>query len=67
VNGQLEFEFGAELTDAEHDALVADSVAQYSNVATEARLARPCVCEHPLVFVAELGEGRCGLCGREPR
>jgi hypothetical protein len=59
----------SEIADAERDAIAADFVAQYADVATATGALRPkpCVCEQPLVFAAELGEGRCGLCGREPR
>jgi hypothetical protein len=58
----------SEISDAERDAVAADFLAQHTDVAaaTGARLPKPCVCEHPLLFAAELGEGRCGLCGREP-
>jgi hypothetical protein len=59
----------SEISDAESAAIVADLLAQYTDVATTTGALRPepCVCERPLVFAAELGEGRCGLCGREPR
>jgi hypothetical protein len=57
----------AAMTDAERDALLTDFQAQHSDATSEALQAQPCVCEHPLVFAAELGEGRCSLCGREPR
>jgi hypothetical protein len=40
--------------------------SETSDATTGALRPRPCVCEHPLLFAAELGEGRCGLCGREP-
>ena len=58
-----------EMTDAEGDAVVADFLARHADVTTTAGALRPkpCVCEHPLLFAAEMGEGRCGLCGREPR
>lgn len=61
--------FDAEMTDAERDAIVAAFLARQAVVVMtdEAPRARPCVCEHPIVFAGELGDGRCGLCGREPR
>jgi hypothetical protein len=61
--------FDAEMTDAERDAIVADFLARQADVVVTdgAPRAHPCVCEHPLLFAGELGEGRCSLCGREPR
>lgn len=58
-----------EMTDAERDAIMVDFLAQHSDAATttEALRRKPCICRNPLLFAAELGEGRCGLCGREPR
>jgi hypothetical protein len=59
----------AAMTDAEPAAILIDVLAKHSDAAagTGPLQAQPCVCEQPLVFAAELGEGRCGLCGREPR
>jgi hypothetical protein len=59
----------SEISDAEGDAVLADFLAQHPHVpvTTEASRAKPCVCEHPLVFAGALGGGRCGLCGRERR
>jgi hypothetical protein len=62
-------EVDAGTTDAERDAIVADFMSTRTDIeiAPDALRARPCICEHPLVFASELGEGHCGLCGREPR
>jgi hypothetical protein len=59
----------AEMTAAERDAIVADFLARQSEVVMtdEAPRAQPCVCENPILFAGALGEGRCGVCGREPQ
>ena len=61
--------FEEDMTDLESEAVAADFVAQYADVAVapDALQRKPCICQRPMLFVAELGEGRCGLCGREPR
>jgi hypothetical protein len=64
VTDQLHL-FEEDLSDAERDAVAADFLARYSDAPT--RLARPCVCANPILFAGLLGEGRCSLCGREPR
>jgi hypothetical protein len=61
--------FEEDMTDLEREAIVAAFLAQQADVevAPDALRPKPCICANPLLFVAELGEGRCGLCGREPR
>lgn len=61
-----------EMSGSERDAIVADFLARHTTTEGPAKKAavhrpRPCICQHPLVFAYELGEGRCELCGREPR
>ena len=69
---QLTFDLDAlgdaleDLPTAERAAIVADFRGRYSTP-PDATKPRRCICDHPLVFAAELGEGTCGLCGREPR
>jgi hypothetical protein len=68
IDGQLSFDLSSidVVPQAEAAAIVADFRARYSTP-PDATKPRPCICDHPLVFAAELGEGTCGLCGREPR
>lgn len=70
MTDQLEL-FGQddELPDAERAALVKDFTGRYSDAdLAGAPRAKPCSCEHELVFVDALAaERRCALCGREPR
>lgn len=51
----------------EIDAAVEDARRRLGLGPVEARRARPCLCEHPQVFVDAFAEDRrCNLCGREP-
>jgi hypothetical protein len=68
VTDQLSL-FEEDMTDLEREGLVADFLAQQGRepLVPASLRPKPCICERPMLFVAELGEGRCGLCGREAR
>jgi len=57
------------MTEAEVEAALAGALEQLDLAADGVPPAEPrrCMCDHPLVFRDEFGDGRCGLCGKGPR
>jgi hypothetical protein len=67
IAGQLEFDLEATMTSRMRDVCRRpDHSGRLGLNVTTRMVTRPCVCEKPMVFAAELGDGACGLCGREP-
>lgn len=56
------------MSEDEISAAVADARQRLDVVQLDAQPAKPCICDHPQVFVDAFAEDRtCNRCGREPR